>query len=616
MWRDYDAQVVGQELDQLRELEMPVTRSFFYWPDFMPTPDALDEELVSRYQDFLDQHAARGMRTIPTFIVGHMSGQNWDPVWRNGRDVFTDVWFVARQAWYIRELVSRFARHEAVAGWLLTNEVPIYGHWESRGVGSISAEAVRSWVQILIDAVRAGGGTQPVSTGDGNWGVEVTGLDNGFRVRELAPMYDFHGPHVYRMETDPMRQNLGAAFICELLDIAGKPVVMEEFGVTSDYVSEENAAAYYRQVLHNTLLAGAAGWLAWNNVDYDDLYDVEPYLHHPFEMHFGLIDRDGRPKAQAVEMQKFGRLLRQIDVGRLSRPDASAALVVSSFLEARYPFTEPEDATAVFANTRQAYVATREADLPVGVVRELDGLPQDVSLFLLPSVKQLMAPTWRELRARAEAGATIYASVFLGVHAMQRGPWWPDLDHTFGVRRSTRYGLVDPVTEDTVVLRFQRDFGGIPAGQELVFPVAGTVNSRAFLPVEADGAEVIAVDGQGRPALLRHRTGRGAMVLATYPFEHFAAETPFCNPEPTWRLYQALADEAGIERPVTVADPRVAAAELQHEDGRHLVWLVSHSTERLIVTPQVQGALTDLGGVPVTEVDLEPHGVVVLERRA
>ena len=614
MWRDYDASVVGEELDQLREHEMVVTRSFFYWPDFMPTPDALDEVLVERFRDFLDQHAARGMRTIPTFIVGHMSGQNWDPAWRNGRDIFSDVWFVARQAWYVRELTSRFADHEAVAGWLLSNEIPIYGHWQSGGVGTLEAEKVRSWAQILIDAIRAGGGTQPVSTGDGNWGVEVTGADNGFRVRELAPLYDFHGPHVYRMETDPFRQDLGAAFICELLDISGKPVVMEEFGVTSDYVSEENAAHYYRQVLHNTLLAGATGWLAWNNADYDDLVDVEPYSHHPFEMHFGLFDKRSRPKAQATEVQKFGRLLKQVDVARLSRPDAQAALVVSSYLEAQYPFTYPEDPGAVFTNTRQAYVATREADLAVGVARELDGLPEDVSLYLLPSIKQLTGPSWRTLRARAEAGATVYASAFFGVHGTQRGLWWPDVDETFGVRRTTRYGLVDPVVEDTVTLRFEQDLGDIQTGEELVFPVAGTENSRAYLPVEPDGADVVAVDQHGRPTLLRYRTGQGSMVLATYAFEHFAAETPFVNPEPTWRLYGALADEAGVERPVTVADPRVTAAELVHEDGRRFVWLVSHAPEPVSVTPQVRGTLADLDGEPVTDVALGAYGVAVLER--
>ena len=74
----------------------------------------------------------------------------------------------------MRELTARFKDHPAIAGWLLTNEMPIYGDWKSRGNGALRAEAVISWAQILIDAVRAGGGYQPVCIGEGAWGVEIT----------------------------------------------------------------------------------------------------------------------------------------------------------------------------------------------------------------------------------------------------------------------------------------------------------------------------------------------------------------------------------------------------------------------------------------------------------
>ena len=60
----------------------------------MPTPYALDEQVMANFADFLDAHAELGMTTIPTFLVGHMSGENWDPAWREGRDIFEDVWFV------------------------------------------------------------------------------------------------------------------------------------------------------------------------------------------------------------------------------------------------------------------------------------------------------------------------------------------------------------------------------------------------------------------------------------------------------------------------------------------------------------------------------------------
>ena len=87
---------------------MNLTRSFCYWPDFHPEPDRLDERMLERFADFLDRHTEAGMGTVPTFIVGHMSGENWDPAWRQGRDLYGDVWMVARQA------VVRAPGHRAV----------------------------------------------------------------------------------------------------------------------------------------------------------------------------------------------------------------------------------------------------------------------------------------------------------------------------------------------------------------------------------------------------------------------------------------------------------------------------------------------------------------------
>jgi len=617
MWRDYDAELVREELRAMRDLGLNVTRSFAYWPDFMPQPNTLDETSVERFIDFLDAHVEVGMMTIPSFIVGHMSGQNWDPAWRGDRDIFSDVWFVAQQAWYIRELVSRVATHPAIEAWLLTNEIPIYGDWVNRGIGTIDHDTVTSWAQILIDAVRAGGSQAPVSVGDGAWGVEVTGADNGFRVREIEPLVDFHGPHVYRMETDPVRQNLGAAFICEILDIGDKPVVMEEFGVTSDYVSEEHAANYYRQILHNTLLAGATGWLAWNNTDYDSLWNVEPYSHHPFEMHFGITDKNGKVKAQGRELRLFSDLLTRVDAPRLSRPDADVVLIVPSYLEAQYPFTQPQDKSVIFDVSRQAYVCAREADIPVGVAREFDGLPDDASLYLLPSTKQFTAPGWEFLRTRVENGATVYASSFLGEHRTQRGTWWPDLDETFGVRRLSRYGLVDPVSSDVVEFRFQQDFGNIRAGEVLRFPVAGNEDSRAYLAVDAVDAEVIAVDDQGRPALLRHRRGAGQFVLSTYPVEYFAARTPNVNPSDAWRIYSALAHDAGTAPHVWVDTPDVIVGSLVHEDGTEYVWVVSQSPDVETVTlHSAEGQFASLDGQQREQITLEPYGVQVFTYEA
>lgn len=148
------------------------------------------------------------------------------------------------------------------------------------------------------------------------------------------------GPHVYRMEHDRIRQHLKAAFICELAAVADRPVIMEDFGLSSDFASPQASATYYRQLLHATLAAGATGWIAWNNTDYDNIKDQRPYSHHPFELHFGITDHRGRPKPPLKELEIFSEELRDIDFGGIERARTDTAIIVPSYLAARYPFTE------------------------------------------------------------------------------------------------------------------------------------------------------------------------------------------------------------------------------------------------------------------------------------
>ena len=600
MWSRYDGAVVRSELEVLARHGLGVTRSFCFWPDFVPEPERLDETVAERFADFLDAHVESGLGTIPTLVVGHMSGENWDPAWRGGRDLYRDVWLVGQQAWLAQELAARFAAHPAVVGWLLSNEMPLYG-------GPAPADEVTAWARILVQALRAGGARQPVSVGDGAWGIEVSGVDNGYSLRSLAPLVDFVGPHAYPMLDDEVRQALAAAFACELAGGFGRPVVLEEFGVTSDFASDDHAAGYYRQVLHTTLLAGATGWIAWNNCDFDDLSDEDPYRHHPFEMHFGLADRDGRPKPQLEAMSEFSALLRDLGPDGWAPVAPDVAIVIPEHYERDVPFTTQAYRDDIRRALFQGYVAAREADLPVALTRELDGIPQAAKLYLAPCAKLLTTGGLLRLRDLAHGGATVYLSYFAGSTANQRGPWITWLDELFGVRHRLRYGLVDPIVEDRVDVHVIEGFGGLEAGMTLTFAVAGEPGARSFLPVEPVGAETLAVDEAGRPVLLRNSLGAGSMVFCTYPLEYMAAHTPGVNPEDTWRLYAALAASAGVVRPVTVADPRIVAGAVRHGDMSTLV-LVNCSTEPIVA----EAVLPAEGGRSLAPRVIGPMGVAVV----
>jgi len=170
---------------------------------------------------------------------------------------------------------------------------------------------------------------------------------------------------------------------------------------------------------------------------------------------------------------------------------------------------------------------------------------------------------------------------------------------------------------DETVFQFIEDFGEITAGTRLAFPHAGRVsgepNGRSYLPVDAAGAEIVAIDGQGRPALLRNPVGSGCAVLCTYPLEYLAARTPRANPESTWRIYSALAPISGVSRPVRVDDPRVSAGLLRGGvDDTALI--VNCSPEAISVEPILEDdiELQQAEG----ELTLGPFGVAAIACRS
>jgi hypothetical protein len=283
--------------------------------------------------------------------------------------------------------------------------------------------------------------------------------------------------------------------------------------------------------------------------------------------------------------------------------------VVPEHFERVLPFTSQAYRDDIRSDLLQAYVAGREADLPIELVRERDGLPAQARLWLVPSAKLLTGPGIDRLRDLASTGATVYASYFAGSTPNQRGPWLAWLDEIFGIRHGLRYGLVDPVEGAEVTFDFLVDFGDLAAGTRLRFPVAGEPSARAYLPVEPAGAEIIAVDAHGRPALLRHRLGAGSTVFCTYPLEHMAAHTPRVNPENTWRIYSALAEEAGVARPVRVDDPRVIVGRLA-TPGAETVLFLNASGDRVEFEPLLEEGLTL--GLSEGRLTLEPYGVAAV----
>jgi hypothetical protein len=281
------------------------------------------------------------------------------------------------------------------------------------------------------------------------------------------------------------------------------------------------------------------------------------------------------------------------------------------------------------SNLFQSYIAAREAGLPVELVRERDLLQsgggvdsngddapaRQTKLYLMPCAKFITAPGLQLMLARAREGATVYASYFAGTGREQPGTWVPWLDQVFGVTHNLRYGVANTIEAREVTLLLLADVGELVSGSRLEFPVAGEGPGRCYIPVEATGAEVLAIDNEGRPALLRNRVGDGWMVFCTYPLEYMAASRPSANPEPTWQLYSGLAGLAGVARPVRVDDPRIIIGAIKvGEREAYLALNVSPGTvDANLVSPERSISLASSpSGERVDALHLNPYEVELL----
>lgn len=499
----------------------------------------ISEVMIGRLGEFLDICHESGIGVIPTLIVGHMSGQNWDVSWRGDRSLYTDPEVVGAFELLCTCVAGRCRDHPALRGWILSNEMPLYG-----GPGERSG--VAAWVGRLAEAIRKVDSVHPIGIGDGAWGPEISGRENGFALDEIAPAADFLGPHTYPVERDTLRHSFTASSLVAALRRYGKPCILEEFGCSSNHAGDDAAAAYYRTCLHSTLLAGARGALGWCYSDFD-LPTQEPYSHHPFELSFGVTRADGTLKPAGLELAEFARLVRRVEADQGQVRDPEVGVVVPSYYHVDYPFSW-EDRDTMRAIMLEAHVLARCAGVRANFVRE-DADPLRVGekrLIMAPSTQKLTAPYWKRIEEYVRAGGTFYCSYFAGAVPVHVGMWIPNFERLFGCRHRLTYGLVDS-PPDPVDVEFARGFGDIAPGTSWMLAPEGSWPGKTYCPVEPTSAQVIASDQGGWPVLLKNALGEGTVYFCTHPIEYYlAAAADSRSYAECAAIYRAVFREAGL----------------------------------------------------------------------
>jgi endo-1,4-beta-mannosidase len=601
----WDPKDIEADFAKMHELGYTIVRLDMVWPWFEPRPGDYNPEAF-RQLDYLVSLAHKYQIYLhpSLFIGGEVGEAYWDVAWRHGRNPHTDPDMLRLETNLAEEFGRHYANETAIIAWDLTDEPPFW-----IVAGSTTDSAAINWTRLIASGIRRHDKLHPIVIGTS--GEETS--HGPFRSDNIAREVDFFSVHPFTLYMpdlfpDPLlseRGTYGAAFELALSSGAGRPAMIHEMGASSAQYGPERIAMYDRAMMYSGLGAGEIGVDLWCYTDAspEQVHRV-PYLRTPQETRWGMTTWDRQDKPLAREFKKFSQVVSQLDLTGITPASAEVGIVIPDEWAkphgdfSHFGLTGPEitpyvsisDADAIpgqaqpspaadnqwlISSALTSFILAHRAGLKSDFPREYSDW-QEHSMLFMPSPLTSTGSTfmvhvhsdfYEKAKKYVEGGGFLYASVAADAAV-------PEMDPLFGAH------LVDAVTSSEVTLKIVVPFGTLKAGDTLHYSVPGSAAKFWGALLEVRGGKVIAVDQEGRPALVTNTVGSGKTLLSAYPLEAYIAATPsaFEKPENTHRIYEAFRDWVGIKPAFRVDQPSVEVSAL-NGDHRGYAVLTNHSAQ-------------------------------------
>lgn len=560
-WREWDLARIDDDFRRMAEAGLNTVRFFVFWADFEPEEGGYDPVMTGRLRELAKTAGRYGLVCLPSLLTIWMNGQRFDPPWRAGRDLWRDADMRERQRAFVHHIAGSLSGEPNILAYDLGDEVI---HVDSTSSASLGAEEVRAWWGTLASAIRDADPHALVLQAN-----EASAVHGGhaFRPEHACPL-DLAGLHGFPVWTPFHIESAAArkatAFLPYLVrrGTAHLPVYADELG--SYGCDETTAALYLRAASYSAFAAGAIGTAVWCWQDFTT--GRKPYALRPNERYVGLLAEDGREKAALAEYRAFARCVTGELAGFRPLPAPVGVLAPEPRPqdEAGYLTPSGSDAPAAF----YAHLLLQQAHLPYEFTRHDTGLERH-TLLIHPSVRTLTLPDRRSLERFVRSGGVLLYSTGSLLDAAGD-------EELFGVRVrdfTRAAGAHDHFTWAGERFPLYWDDGPIPV-------------------IDTAGADTLAAFADGSPALTRHSLGEGRVYYLNAPLEA-QLNSPYRLAEAAWhRLYEAIAEEAGVRAPLTADDPSVETTVLGRGDERCGV-VINHDLRPVRTTvrrPEAEGA--------------------------
>ena len=596
---EWNPESIEADFSKMAEMGINFLRFDLVWQWFEPRPGQYNEEAFRQFDFFIELAHRYGIYLNPNFFIGGQVGDAyWDVPWRHNRHPHGDPDMMRYQILHVEEIAKRYRGEPAIIAWDLTDEPPFW-----IVTNSTTDAMAANWTQALCQSLRefdpehliiCGTAAQEIGRGP-------------FRADQIVRWVDFLSVHPYPiyeefLYLEPLlstRLTYAAGFETKLSAGAGKPVLMQEFGATSAMYSPERQAQYYNTFMYSALAAGNQGFITWCATDADPTiqYNRAPYKRNPHETQFGITDYQRNERPHGREMRRMRQVVDQMSLDGIEPDLPNAGILVPhewaygpDYSQYGFPAdrlyqytpenilnysTDENGNRQIMQSWLSTFILCRQASIQTGFPREYDDW-SGLKLLMAPAPLtnsrgyHLYVPFWRRVKPVVKTGATIYASL----SALSALSIPEDSLDLFGASIEDR-----AYWSPEIQLTFQEDFFGIAKGENFSFQAPCGLEYTGCL-LKPEGAQVVALDQDGNPAILTHKLENGISILCAYPIEMYLGVIPnaFENDTRYWKLYRAIKAIAGIHDTYEADRPGVEVGVLTGKD-RDYVILVNHTHE-------------------------------------
>lgn len=557
---NWNAPAIAKDMDSLSSIGIDFIRFMPLWYLTQPEKNKFDLQKIDRLNELITIAGKKNILVQPGLITGWLDGGIFTPKWID-RNMFTDPAQIAATETMVKTISKSLSKNQYIHSYDFGNEINAL-----KAVGNYQAtpEQTKSWMATMYKAFKEGDPNRLVTNGIG------TGYDEFFPMENIAAASDYMSAHSYSyfhgtILDDPwfgLRSTYSTNLMIAWAKMAGKPALMQETGISGDWVSQEQRAKYLELLYYSCWADGAAGFVWWCSHNIDTAFRVKPSpdgrefvgngKFDPLEYQMGLLDVDNNKLPLAHTFKKC------IDFAATLGLDWVDQLPVCYIIA-----PETVSLNSYFRKNINAYVLAKQNHVEVRYLRENSAVPADASFVIVPGIS-VKPENQQHISKYLQSGGTVYQSYY--------NDFAPDINVTHHMSANIDFPTEILISKRIAPLNLLEKF--TMAGHLKMAQMSYSRNYETLLKI-CPNCATHSLNEKGDGVYFKTKVGKG-----NFYYTRLNVEESLCDTYNPWKEDESFKMYA-VLKPQQAIDIDSKFIELYHKknEQEEIVMLLNHSYE-------------------------------------